>query len=64
MYIIHNGQTNHIRNGLNVPNPIDPTETISTNVQGMGARHMGVELDFAIKLTKKLNASKDLHVYW
>jgi iron complex outermembrane receptor protein len=41
-------------NGLNVPNPIDPTETISTNVQGMGARHMGVELDFALKVTKKL----------
>jgi len=40
-------------NGLSVPNPMDPTENITTNVQGMSARHMGVELDFAWKLSEK-----------
>ncbi|MEY3397899.1 MAG: hypothetical protein RL220_493 [Bacteroidota bacterium] len=39
-------------NGLSVPNPQDPTENITTNIQGMGARHMGVEVDMAIKITE------------
>jgi iron complex outermembrane receptor protein len=35
-------------------NPEDLLETIPVNVNGMGARHMGLELDLAWKLSKQL----------
>lgn len=40
--------------GLSVPNPMDPTSFISVNVQGMNARHMGVEWDAALKVTDRI----------
>lgn len=40
--------------GLSVQDPNDPLETIVVNVPGMDARHMGIELDFAYMLNKKL----------
>jgi iron complex outermembrane receptor protein len=35
-------------------NPDDPLESIPVNVNGIGARHMGVELDFAWEINKQL----------
>lgn len=35
--------------GLSVPNPVDPSTNITINVQGMNARHTGVEFDMAYK---------------
>ncbi len=40
--------------GLSVPNPLDPSTNISVNVRGMNARHMGIEMDAALKLTDRL----------
>lgn len=42
-------------NGLAVPNPNDPMQTIRVNVQGMDAIHMGIELDGVWKIVKKLS---------
>lgn len=42
-------------NGLAVPNPDDPQETIRVNVQGMDAIHMGVEFDGVWKIIKQLS---------
>lgn len=42
-------------NGLAVPNPLDPMETIRVNVQGMDAIHMGVEVDGVWKIIKQLS---------
>lgn len=42
-------------NGLQVPNPNDPMETIRVNVQGMDAIHMGVEFDGVWKIIKQLS---------
>jgi hypothetical protein len=40
--------------GLTVPDPNDPLETVSVNVPGMDALHMGGELDFAYRMSKTL----------
>ncbi len=40
--------------GLTVQDPNDPLETVSVNVPGMDALHMGGELDFAYRIHKKL----------
>ncbi len=40
--------------GLTVQDPNDPLETISVNVPGMDALHMGGELDFAYRISRKL----------
>ena len=40
--------------GLTVQDPNDPLETISVNVPGMDALHMGGEVDFAYRVSKKL----------
>lgn len=40
--------------GLTVQDPNDPLETVSVNVPGMDALHMGAEVDFAYRVTKKL----------
>ncbi|MCJ8290506.1 MAG: TonB-dependent receptor [Crocinitomicaceae bacterium] len=40
--------------GLTVQDPNDPLETVSVNVPGMDALHMGAELDFAYRVSKKL----------
>ncbi len=40
--------------GVSVPNPLDPTEFVRANVNGMDALHMGVELDVAWKIHPKL----------
>ncbi len=40
--------------GLSVPNPLDPSTNISVNVRGMNARHMGLEMDAAYKITDRL----------
>lgn len=40
--------------GLTVQDPNDPLETVSVNVPGMDALHMGAELDFAYRISKKL----------
>jgi hypothetical protein len=42
-------------NGLAVPNPDDPQETIRVNVQGMDAIHMGIEFDGVWKIIKQLS---------
>lgn len=41
--------------GLAIPDPQDPTSIIRLNVQGMDAIHLGAEVDFAWKITKKLS---------
>ena len=40
--------------GVQVPDPNDPTEFVTANVNGMDALHMGVELDVSYKIHKKL----------
>lgn len=40
--------------GLTITDPNDPTEQIAVNVPGMDALHMGVEVDFAYRITKDL----------
>ena len=40
--------------GLSIPDPNDPLEYISVNVPGMDALHMGVEVDAAYAINKKL----------
>jgi len=40
--------------GISVPNPQDPTTNITVNIQGMNARHMGAELDFAYKINDRI----------
>jgi iron complex outermembrane receptor protein len=40
--------------GLSVPNPLDPSTNISVNVRGMNARHMGLEMDAAYKISDRL----------
>ena len=40
--------------GLTVQDPLDPLETIVVNIPGMDARHMGVEVDAAYRVTKKI----------
>jgi iron complex outermembrane receptor protein len=40
--------------GLTIQDPNDPLETISVNVPGMDALHMGGEIDFAYNITRKI----------
>lgn len=40
--------------GVSIPDPLDPTEFIRANVNGMDARHMGAEVDVAYEVNKKL----------
>ncbi|XOV67325.1 MAG: TonB-dependent receptor [Fluviicola sp.] len=40
--------------GLSVQDPLDPLEVIIVNIPGMDARHMGIELDGAYNINKKL----------
>ena len=40
--------------GVSVPNPLDPTEFVRANVNGMDALHMGGEVDVAYDITKQL----------
>jgi hypothetical protein len=40
--------------GVSVPNPLDPTEFVRANVNGMDALHMGVEVDAAWNITSDL----------
>lgn len=40
--------------GVSVPNPLDPTEFVRANVNGMDALHMGGEVDIAYDITKQL----------
>ncbi len=42
--------------GLSVQDPNDPLESVVVNVPGMDAVHMGVELDAAYNISKKLTA--------
>jgi hypothetical protein len=41
--------------GVSVPDPLDPTEFVRANVNGMDALHMGGEVDVAYRVTKKLS---------
>jgi hypothetical protein len=41
--------------GVSVPDPLDPTNSIYLNINGMDAIHYGGELDFAYKVNKKLS---------
>jgi len=41
--------------GVLVPDPLDPTEFIRANVNGMDALHMGVEVDAVYDISKKLS---------
>jgi len=38
--------------GVQVPDPNDPLEFITANINGMNALHMGAEVDFAYKIAK------------
>mgnify|MGYP003667167896 FL=1 len=40
--------------GIQVPDPNDPLETVTANVNGMDALHMGVEVDASYRVHKKL----------
>ncbi len=40
--------------GLSVQDPLDPLEVIIVNIPGMDARHMGIELDAAYRINKKI----------
>lgn len=40
--------------GVNVPNPLDPTEFVRANINGMDALHMGLEVDVAWNIHKSL----------
>jgi iron complex outermembrane receptor protein len=40
--------------GVSVPNPLDPTEFVRANINGMDALHMGVEVDLAWNITQNL----------
>ncbi len=40
--------------GVKVPDPNDPEEFVTANVNGMDALHMGVEVDMSYKVHKKL----------
>jgi len=40
--------------GVEIPDPEDPEQTISANINGMNARHMGVELETAYAVSPKL----------
>jgi len=40
--------------GVKVPDPDDPTEFVTANVNGMDALHMGVEVDVSYRVHKKL----------
>lgn len=40
--------------GVNVPNPLDPTEFVRANINGMDALHMGLEVDVAWNVNKSL----------
>jgi len=48
-------QSRPLPGGLTIPDPEDPLSRISLNVNGMNARHMGVEWDFIYKPIKKLS---------
>lgn len=39
--------------GVSVPDPLDPTQTVAININGMDAIHVGGELDMACKFNKK-----------
>ena len=41
--------------GVQVPDPTDPTTFVRANVNGMDARHMGVEVDAVYNVTKNLS---------
>lgn len=40
--------------GVSVPNPMDPTEFVKANVNGMDALHMGIEFDGVYKILPNL----------
>ena len=40
--------------GVSVPNPLDPTEFVRANVNGMDALHMGAEVDVAWNISSKI----------
>lgn len=40
--------------GVSVPNPLDPTEFVRANINGMDALHMGVEVDLAWNVSQNL----------
>ena len=40
--------------GVSVPNPLDPSTNIAVNIQGMNARHMGLEFELAYKITDQI----------
>jgi iron complex outermembrane recepter protein len=40
--------------GVSIPDPMDPTEFVRANVNGMDALHYGGEVDVAYEITKKL----------
>lgn len=41
--------------GVSIPDPQDPTEFLTANVNGMDALHMGAEVDASYRITKKLS---------
>lgn len=41
--------------GVSVPDPLDPTNSIYLNINGMDAIHYGGEVDFAYKVNKKIS---------
>lgn len=41
--------------GVSVPDPLDPTEFVRANVNGMDALHMGGELDFAYNVHPRIS---------
>jgi outer membrane receptor for ferrienterochelin and colicin len=53
--------------GVQVPDPNDPQEFIRININGMDAIHMGVEVDVAYKINKKLSVEAMVSLgnwYW
>jgi hypothetical protein len=40
--------------GVSIPDPNDPTTFVQANINGMDARHMGIEFDAAYVATKKI----------
>ena len=41
--------------GVSIPDPNDPLEFITANVNGMDALHMGAEVDASFRITKKIS---------
>jgi len=43
-----------VNRGFRLPDPLDPEKEIVANVNGMNARHMGIELETSVAVTSKL----------